>query len=184
MDLCHTIQYWIVFVLTQLSWIPLYLSYLLAKLIMGRNPYFFFICMQCGRLGFDPWVRKIPWGREWLCTPVFLPGESQGQRSLAGYCLRVRHNWATNTFTFTAQSCPTLCNPMDCSPPGSSVHEVFQARILEWVAISFSRGSSQPRDWNCVSWVSCIGSSLPLAPSEESYNNNHNKNNNEGLLGT
>ena len=45
-----------------------------------------------------------------------------------------------------AQLCPTLCNPMDCSPPGSSVPEIFQARILEWVAISFSRGSSQPRD--------------------------------------
>ena len=45
-----------------------------------------------------------------------------------------------------AQSCPTLCNPMDCSLPGSSVHEIFQARILEWVAISFSRASSQPRD--------------------------------------
>ena len=44
------------------------------------------------------------------------------------------------------QSCPSLCDPMDCSPPGSSVHEIFQARILEWVAISFSRGSSQPRD--------------------------------------
>ena len=44
-----------------------------------------------------------------------------------------------------AQSCPTLCDPMDCNPPGSSVHEIFQARILEWVAISFSRGSSQPR---------------------------------------
>ena len=42
------------------------------------------------------------------------------------------------------QSC--LCDPMDCSPPRSSVHEIFQARILEWVAISFSRGSSQPRD--------------------------------------
>ena len=50
-----------------------------------------------------------------------------------------------------AQSCPTLCDPMDCSPPGSSVHEIFQARILEWVAISFSRGSSQPRDWTRVS---------------------------------
>ena len=50
-----------------------------------------------------------------------------------------------------AQSCPTLCDPMDCSPPGSSVHEIFQARILEWVAISFSRGSSQPRDWTQVS---------------------------------
>ena len=41
-----------------------------------------------------------------------------------------------------AQSCPTLCDPMDCSPPGSSVHGVLQARILEWVAIPFSRGSS------------------------------------------
>ena len=39
-----------------------------------------------------------------------------------------------------AQSCPTLCDPMDCNPPGSSVHWIFQARILEWVAISFSRG--------------------------------------------
>ena len=44
------------------------------------------------------------------------------------------------------QSCPTLCYPMDCSPPGSSTHEVSQARILEWVAISFSRGSSLPRN--------------------------------------
>ena len=45
-----------------------------------------------------------------------------------------------------AQSCPTLCDPMDCSPPGFSVHGIFQAWILEWVAISFSRGSSQPRE--------------------------------------
>ena len=45
-----------------------------------------------------------------------------------------------------AQSCPTLCDPMDCSPQGSSVHGILQARILEWVAISFSRGSPQPRD--------------------------------------
>ena len=52
-----------------------------------------------------------------------------------------------------AQSCPTLCNPMDCSPPGSSVHGIFQARILEWVAISFSRGSSQPRDRTQVSHI-------------------------------
>ena len=51
------------------------------------------------------------------------------------------------------QSCPTLCNPMDCSPPGSSVHGILQARILEWVAISFSRGSSQPRDWTLVAWI-------------------------------
>ena len=44
-----------------------------------------------------------------------------------------------------------FCNPMDCSPPGSSVHGISRTRILEWVAISFPRGSSQPRDWTCVS---------------------------------
>ena len=52
-----------------------------------------------------------------------------------------------------AQSCLTLCDPMDCSLPGSSVHGIFQARILEWVAISFSRRSSQPRDWTQVSRI-------------------------------
>ena len=51
------------------------------------------------------------------------------------------------------QSCPTCCNPLDCSSPGSSVHGILQERILEWVAIPFSRGSSQPRD---RTWVSCI----------------------------
>ena len=49
--------------------------------------------------------------------------------------------------------CPTLCNPMDCSPPGSSVHGILQARELEWAAISFSRGSSQPRDRTQVSHI-------------------------------
>ena len=57
-----------------------------------------------------------------------------------------------------AQSCPTfICDPMDCNPPGSSVHGILQARILRWVAISFSMGSSQPRDQMCISCVSCIG---------------------------
>ena len=46
-------------------------------------------------------------------------------------------------------------DPMDCSPPGSSVHGILQARTLEWVAISFSRGSSWPRDQTCISWFSC-----------------------------
>ena len=50
-----------------------------------------------------------------------------------------------------------LCDPMDCSLPGSSIHGIFQARILEWVAISFARASSRPRDWTCVSCISCIG---------------------------
>ena len=48
-------------------------------------------------------------------------------------------------------SWPTFCDPMDCNLPDSSIHGIFQARILEWVAISFSKGSSQPRDWTWVS---------------------------------
>ena len=46
------------------------------------------ICLQCRRLGFDPWVGKIPWRRKWQPTPVFLPGEFHGQRSLVGYSPR------------------------------------------------------------------------------------------------
>ena len=65
----------------------------------------------------------------------------------------------TYTFTFlvlvvlVAQSCPTLCDPMYYSPPGFSVHGILQARMLEWVAISFSRGSSGPKN---QTQVSCI----------------------------
>ena len=51
-----------------------------------------------------------------------------------------------------AWSCPPLCSPMDCNPPGSSVHGILQAKILEWVAIPFSKGTSWPRD---QTWVSC-----------------------------
>ena len=51
------------------------------------------------------------------------------------------------------QSCPTLCDPMDYSLPGSSIHGIFQARVLEWVAISFSRGSLWPRDQTQVSHI-------------------------------
>ena len=58
------------------------------------------------------------------------------------------------------QSCLTLCDPMGCSPPGSSVRRVLQTRILEWVAVSSSSGFSPPRD---RTWVSCIGR-LPSEP--------------------
>ena len=59
---------------------------------------------NCRRPGFDPWVRKMPWSRGWLPTPVFLPGKSHGQMSLVGCSLwvhKVGHNWATNTHTHT-----------------------------------------------------------------------------------
>ena len=100
---------------------------------------------------------RIPWTVE--------PGSLQSMGSQ-----RVGHDWETNTLGWfwtvkskvkvinlmfvnilvCAQSCPTLCNAMDCSPPGSSVHEISQAGILERIAISYSRGSFQSRD---PTWV-------------------------------
>ena len=56
-------------------------------------------------------------------------------------------------YALLLQSCLTLCNPMGCSPPDFSVHEILQARILEWVAMPSSRGSSQPRDQTQVSHI-------------------------------
>ena len=72
---------------------------------------------------------------EWSCVLITISPE-------------VLSLWVKN-----AQLCPTLCDLMDCSPPGSSVHGILQARILEWVAISFSRGSSQLRDRTRVSRI-------------------------------
>ena len=202
-------------------------------------------CLHCGRPGFDPWVGKIPWWRQWHPTPVFLPGKSHGWRSLVGYSpwgckasdmteqlhftslqrtfwtflvakwmgihlpmqgtwvrslvqedppgsrkillgvpqllnlnfrahvlqlpkpTHLRHapkQWETCT---TAREEPPItavekvksesvcqwdsCDLKDCSLRGSSVHGILQARILKWVAISFSRGSSWSRDGTQVS---------------------------------
>ena len=74
---------------------------------------------------------------------------------------------ASYTESEVAQSCPTLCNPMDCSLPGSTIHGIFQARILEWVAISFSRRSSQPRDWTQVSHT--VGRCFTVWATREVY---------------
>ena len=68
-----------------------------------------------------------------------------------------------------AQSCLTLCDPMDCSPPGSSVHGILQARILEWVAISFSRGSSRSMD-QTMSPALQADSVLSEPPGKPKYN--------------
>ena len=66
-----------------------------------------------------------------------------------------------------AESCLILCDPMDCSSQGSSVHGITQTRILEWVAISFSRGSSGPKDWTCVSTLA--GGFFTTEPLGSSY---------------
>ena len=81
------------------------------------------------------------------CQPTRLlhPWDSQGKNTGMGghfllQCMKVKSE------SEVSQLWPTLCNPMDCGLPGSSVHGIFQARVLKWVAISFSRGSSRPRD--------------------------------------
>ena len=67
---------------------------------------------------------------------------------------KVKSKYWVAVIVSVAQLCLTLCDPVDCSPPGSSIHGISQAKILEWVAISFSRGSSRPRD---QTQASCIG---------------------------
>ena len=159
----------------------------------------------------DPWVRKILWSRKWQPTPVSLPGESHGQRNLAGYsawglkekdvtehcccccCVasvvsnsaqphrrqptRLPRPWDSpgkntgmgchfllqcrkvKSESEVAQLCPTLRDPMNCSLPGSSIHGIFQARVLEWGAIAFSQSIcllqsfsfSVLRGSNCIS---------------------------------
>ena len=71
-------------------------------------------------------------------------------------------------FAVLIQSCLSLCDPMDCNLPGSSVHGIFQARILEWVAISFSRGPSQPKDQTYISCsLTLAGRFFTSEPSEK-----------------
>ena len=63
-------------------------------------------------------------------------------------------------YDMSLQSWPILCEPMDCRPPGFSVRGILQARILKWVAMPFSRGSSQPKAQTCISYISCTGRSV------------------------
>ena len=118
--------------------------------------------------------------RYWTCArkwkhPVLITGPSGNSQQVTNFnayppkgpqerwdntCVKVKVSESE-----VAQSCPTLCDPVGCSLPGSSVHGIPQARILEWVAISFSRGSSRPRNRTQAScivgrrfnlWTICI----------------------------
>ena len=139
------------------------------------------------------WVGKIPWGRAQQPTPIFLPGESPwteepGELQSIG-SQRVGHDWAMKNSTAhslmlavllwiccccrsVVTSCPTLYDPTECSPPSSSDHRISQARILEWVSLSFSRASSWPRDRICVSCIA--GSFCTIEPPwSESESESH-----------
>ena len=92
-------------------------------------------------------VSKSPALPEWTSSPAFM-GTPQDKSQITTALPVFEVKWSE-----VAQSCRTLCDPMDCSPPGSSLQGIFQARILEWVAISFSRGASWSRDWTRVSGI-------------------------------
>ena len=105
----------------------------------------------------DTWVASIFWLWKimllwtWLWTYLFetlMPSHTVILNIYMSMCVYV---------CLVTQSRLTLHDPMDCSPPDSSVHGILQPRILEWVAISFTRGSSWPRDWTWVSCISCTG---------------------------
>ena len=105
---------------------------------------FISVSQRCNKCG-SGWFRSIAIVSGTLVVHiVFLKtlGKSNSRGVLGCFCCSV------------AQSCPTFCNPMDYSSPGSSVHGILQARILEWVAIPFSKGSSWPRNQICIS---CLG---------------------------
>ena len=112
------------------------------------------------------------WGEPGRCPPTYCHCRGHAWR-WGAFSKEVRLRWVRmdkkllwkrgsvfQAYMYTwvrAQSCPTICDPMNCGPPGSSLHGISQARILEWVTLPFSRGLLQPRDWTSVSWVSCNG---------------------------
>ena len=103
------------------------------------------------------WPRCVGWGG----------GRKAQREGMDGYTqlihVVVQKKWTQHckvTMCVCAQTCLSLCDPMDCSPQGSSVHGIFQERIAEWIIISYSRESSWPRNWTCVLCISCMGSQI------------------------
>ena len=111
-------------------------------------------------------------GSPYLCTLIYLLNNFWVYATL----LLTMYTLLLVAIVLIAPSCLTLCIPMDCSSPGSSVHGILQARILQWVAISCSSWSSQPRDRTCVCCIPCIaGNSLPLSHRGYIYTLLYNK---------
>ena len=119
----------------------------------------------------DSWILDSFWCPQPWSHITTCPSTASKQERLVIHCLRVdtykkgrisRLIWNIIMQCFACvhtqliQLYLTLCDPMDSSPSGSSVHGILQARILEWVAMTSSRGFSWPRNQTCVSWVFCI----------------------------
>ena len=109
---------------------------------------------QGGREGTSLVVQRLRFCTHNAGGPDSIP--CQRTRSHMLQLRKIPHATAKTVKVLVTQLCPTLCNPMDCSPSGSPVREILQARILEWFDISFSRGTSQPRDQTWVSHILSI----------------------------
>ena len=105
---------------------------------------------------------KMTSGKDEIPVAAFTVHESLRKLSSQNICWKESERKKESEVT---QLYPTVCDPVDCSLPGSSVHGILQARTLEWVTISFSRGSSWPRDWARVSHIG--GWSLNLWATRE-----------------
>ena len=105
---------------------------------------------QRGQMGIS-WVVQVV---KTLCFRCRRPGQ-ETKISVAMLCSQRKRQLICpqSRCVLVTQSCPTLCDPTNCSPQSSSIHVILQTRILEWIAISFSRGSSQPRDRTRVSHI-------------------------------
>ena len=154
---CARVIYWVLFYIylksdgdngVCKSLLLKWLEFLLPRWLSGKES-----SCQGRRLGFDHWVEKIPWRRKWQPTQVFLPGRFHGQRRLEATVHGVAKSqtqpskWACCRYVPSGMS--DSVQPMDCSLPGSSVHGIFQARVLEkwaWMLIDLVRKrSSQER---------------------------------------
>ena len=120
------------------EWLKSQHSYVEYELILKRN-----VALSTDQSQF---IDRHAYGANLDKCPSFLPTKPDLTPKCLLFQILQPLLLIPETHAESPQSCPTLCNSMDCSPPGSSVCETLHARTLEWVIISFSRGSSQPRD--------------------------------------
>ena len=166
MPTCTAVHYMSVLiqVLILAPWIPSIHS---AMIFNAINNYCLWEAYMFQTLDFSYFILLNPYNNPTKWEPWFLILQMWNTKAQRGFAT----HWRTARLSSSpecvcvcvcvcvcaTQSCLTLCDPMDCRLPGSSVHGIFQARILEWDAISSSRGSSRLKDWICISCISCLG---------------------------
>ena len=144
------------------SWVQT-LSDTYIKFIFTFSVFSLFLVLFLQNLWVLEKIKKWAWIQTCLHTFSIFISEAKSWQKLGVRNFQRKHciwnsDWCVCVCVCVyAQLCLTIWDPLDCSPPFDSVHGIFQANILEQVAIFSSRGSSWPRDWNRISFISCIG---------------------------